>query len=93
VGETGITLTGTIRCAPDEVAIPSAAIPEHVRLTRTEPGCVHFVILPTADRCLFEVEERFADAAAFATHQARTRASPWWSRTGHMVREFRIRRG
>jgi hypothetical protein len=34
------------------------------------------------------VSERFRDEAAFAAHQARTRASAWWQITSHMARDF-----
>ena len=30
------------------------------------------------------------DEAAFAAHQARTRASDWWRATSHMARDFRV---
>jgi quinol monooxygenase YgiN len=87
-----VRLTGTIRCAPDEAERLRAAIPEHVALTRAEPGCVAFDIRATPDPCAFEVSERFRDAAAFEAHQARTRASAWWLITGHMPRDFEITR-
>ena len=87
-----VRLTGTFRCAPEETASLCAAIPGHVALSRAEPGCLAFDIRQTADPCVFEVSERFCDEAAFAAHQARTRASAWWTITGRMPRDFEITR-
>ena len=85
-----VSLTGAIRCAPDEVDLLRAAIPTHVRLTRAEPGCLAFDIRDTPDPCVFEVSELFRDRAAFEAHDARTRASAWWRITGHMPRDFAL---
>jgi quinol monooxygenase YgiN len=87
-----VRLTGTIRCAADEVKRLRAAIPEHVALSRAEPGCLAFDIRATADPCAYEVSERFVDQPAFEAHQARTRASAWWRETCHMPRDFEITR-
>jgi quinol monooxygenase YgiN len=87
-----VGLTGTIRCAPSEVESLRAAIAEHVRLSRAEPGCLAFKISDTPDPCAFAVSERFRDDAAFAAHQVRTRASTWWQITGHMPRDFETAR-
>jgi quinol monooxygenase YgiN len=84
-----IRLTGTMSCAPDEAATVRDALPDHVRLTRQEPGCLSFDIAETAPG-VFSVSERFADRAAFDAHQARTRASEWWQVTGHMARDFAV---
>ena len=88
----GVELTGTLRCRPDEVALLQAEIPRHVALTRAEAGCLAFEIRATPDPCSFEVAERFADEAAFAHHQSRTRTSDWWRLTHHMVRDFHVSR-
>ena len=84
-----IRLTGTLTCAPDEAEIIRAALPEHLRLTRAEPGCLSFDVTETAPG-VFSVSERFADRAAFEAHQVRTRASDWWQATRHMTRDFRL---
>lgn len=82
-----IRLTGTLTCAPEEVAAVRAALPEHIRLSRAEPGCIAFDVTETAPG-VFTIAERFADRAAFDAHQTRTRASGWWQATGHMPREY-----
>lgn len=84
-----IRLTGTLTCAPDEASAVRTALPEHIRLSRAEPGCLSFDVTETAPG-VFTVAERFADRAGFDAHRARTRASAWWQATGHMAREFTL---
>ena len=86
-----VTLNGVLTCAPEDIEIVLSALPEHLRLTRDEPGCICFEVeqLP-ASPCVFEVRECFADQAAFEAHQLRTRASRWWRLTSHMPRDFSI---
>lgn len=85
-----ITLTGHLICADaTEADIVRKHLPEHVRLTRAEAGCLSFNVLPTADPLVWQVDESFSDAAAFEAHQARTRASIWHRATAHVKRDFR----
>jgi len=84
-----IRLTCTQSCAPGEAGAVRAALPEHVRLTRAEPGCVSFDVTETAPG-VFAVSETFTDRAALGAHETRTRASAWWRITGHMARDFRL---
>ena len=84
-----IRLTGTLTCALEEAETVRAALPEHIRLSRAEPGCIAFDVSETAPG-VFTVAERFADRAAFDAHQTRTRASAWWQATGHMPRSFTL---
>jgi quinol monooxygenase YgiN len=84
-----IRLSGTMTCPPDEAEAVRAALPEHVRLTRSEPGCQAFRVTETAPG-VFSVSERFADRAAYEAHQDRTRASDWWRVTSHLSRKFEL---
>ncbi|MFB9150516.1 putative quinol monooxygenase [Roseovarius ramblicola] len=84
-----IRLTGTLTCARDDAHAVRAALPDHIRLSRAEPGCLSFDVTETAPG-VFTVAERFADRAAFDAHQTRTRASAWWQATGHMARDFTL---
>jgi quinol monooxygenase YgiN len=84
-----IRLTGTLTCAPAEVETVRAALPEHIRLSRAEPGCLAFDVTETAPG-EFSVSERFVDRSAFDAHQTRTRASDWWRVTAYMHRHFEI---
>lgn len=73
-----VELTGRLLCAdPDEAAAVRRHLPEHVALTRAEPGCLRFEVEPTEDPLVWTVSELFVDRAAFEAHQARIRSSPW----------------
>jgi len=86
-----IRLTGQMICAPHEVAAVARAAQVHIRLSRAEPGCRSFSLEQSGDDpCRWEVDETFANRAAFEAHQARTRDSDWWRITGHMVRRFEV---
>ncbi len=92
---TAITLAGFLICRSLEEADRTALLlPEHLRLTRAEPGCLGFdVFRSMADPVRFAVYETFRDRAAFEAHQARTRASPWWAATQHIPRDYKIEEG
>jgi len=86
-----IVITGTLTCTPGDLAMVSAALPDHIRLTRTEPGCISFSITPSPDTpCQFDIAERFVDRAAFDSHSARTRTSDWWQQTSHIPRDIEL---
>jgi len=85
-----VHLTGQLRCASrHEADLVRRHLPEHLRLTRAEPGCLAFDVAPTDDPLVWRVEEAFADRAAFRAHQRRTRASAWWTATATIAREYR----
>jgi len=47
---TSVTLTGQLICAtPEEAARVRAHLPDHIRLTRAEPGCLRFDAVATDD--------------------------------------------
>lgn len=83
-------LNGFLICATmDEADRVSEILPEHIRLTRAETGCLKFEVFRShEDPARFAVSETFRDKAAFEAHQARTRASAWWAATQHIRREF-----
>jgi quinol monooxygenase YgiN len=86
-----ITLTGTLTCSSAEEAdIVRTYLPEHIRLSREEPGCLTFNVVPTDDPLIWQLDESFTDRAAFEAHQARTRASDWYAATAHIGRDFHI---
>ena len=87
-----ITLSGRLICATEEEAARVRThLPEHLRLTRAEPGCLRFTVEPTDDPMVWQVEEAFTDAAAFGHHQARSRESRWAAATAGIRRVFRTR--
>jgi len=87
-----VRLTGFLICRSlEESDIVAAALPEHIRLTRAEVGCLSFDVLrSSADPCRFAVRETFRSPEDFDAHQVRTRASAWWIETQHIPRDFKI---
>lgn len=89
-----VHLTGQLICASDDEAeIARTYLPEHIRLTRAEPGCLSFEVTQTADPMIWQVKERFTDRTAFDAHQARTKVSEWGRRSVGIRREFRVSGG
>ena len=84
-----VRLSGTLICEPADAQVVRDALPEHIRLSRAEPGCLRFDVTETAP-CVFTVSEEFSDRAAFEAHQIRTRASAWWDATSHIPRDFQV---
>lgn len=87
-----VTLTGFLICRSlEEADRVSHMLPEHIRLTRAEPGCLKFEVLRShSDPCRFAVHERFTDKAAFEAHQARAKDSDWFRATRHIPREYEV---
>ena len=86
-----IRLTGHLFCAGEvQAALVTAHLPEHIRLTRAEPGCLSFEVRQSADPLVWEVAEVFSDRAAFDAHQARTAASAWGQATKGIERKYVI---
>lgn len=86
-----VHLSGRLVCADAaQAALVREYLPGHVRLTLEEPGCLSFAVSETADPLVWSVEEAFVDRAAFAAHQARTRASRWWEATAAIARDFTV---
>lgn len=86
-----IAVSGRLLCTASDLPIVSRLLPEHVRLTRAEPGCLAFHVVPSPnDPAVYLVDEVFENRAAFEAHQHRTRASAWGRATAHIPREFAI---
>jgi len=84
-----IRLTGHIDVPPDRLAAVSAALPEHIRLTRAEPGCVKFDVNPDPETSgRFLVSELFASSADFDAHQTRVRGADWGRITDTIARDY-----
>ncbi len=85
-----IHLTGRLICASEaQAALVREYLPAHIRLTRAEPGCLHFDV-SHAGAMTWDVRETFADRPAFDAHQLRTRASDWGRMTQAIAREYQI---
>lgn len=86
-----VRLTGRLICgSARDVEIVRTHLPEHVRLTIAEPGCISFNVFQSDDPMVWHVEECFSDKEAFEYHQRRTRASEWWSATTEIPRDYRV---
>ena len=86
-----ITLSGQLICTDDDEArIVRTHLPEHIRLTRAEPGCLSFEVTPTDDPLVWQVDEVFSTQADFDAHQARTAASDWGRASKGIRRDFKI---
>ena len=61
-----VTLTGYIVVPPDDLARVLAELPNHIELTRNEPGCIAFEVTQApSDPYRFDVAEEFQDRQAF----------------------------
>jgi quinol monooxygenase YgiN len=86
-----IRLRGQLVCmTQDEVQAVRTHLPDHLSLTRAEPGCLTFEVTETDDPMVYEVMEAFRDRASFDAHQARTRESAWFAATRGILRDFRL---
>ncbi len=86
-----IRLRGQLICmSEDEAHAVRAHLPQHMALTRAEPGCLGFHVTETDDPLVWEVMEAFRDRASFDAHQARTRAGAWFAATRLILRDFRM---
>jgi quinol monooxygenase YgiN len=86
-----VRLTGQLRCKDlEETRLVVDHLPEHVALTRAEPGCVSFHVARTLDPLVWHVDECFEDEAAFRAHQARVATSDWGRRTAGIERRYSI---
>lgn len=86
-----IIVSGRLICeTTDQADRVRDHLPEHIRLTRAEPGCEMFEVTQTDDPLVWHVKERFTDQTAFEDHQARTRNSEWARQTADIQRDFNI---
>jgi quinol monooxygenase YgiN len=86
-----IRVTGTLTCTTaDDADIVARLLPEHIRLSRAEAGCLNFDVTVSDDPLVWVLDETFADRAAFDAHGVRTRGSAWFAATAHLSRDFRV---
>lgn len=84
------TLTGTLTCQTEaDLALVKTYLPEHIRLSRAEPGCLKFEVTQSEDPMVWHLDEAFKDAAAFEAHQTRTKASIWAEKSAGLARDFK----
>ncbi|OJH43379.1 GNAT family N-acetyltransferase [Paracoccus sp. SM22M-07] len=84
-----VELHGSLTCTDmGQMMTALSLLPDHVELSRAEPGCLRFDITQAEDPMVWTLSEVFADADAFAAHQARTADSVWGRDSGDMARDF-----
>ncbi len=87
-----VRLTGQLLCeSQQEARLVVEHLPAHIALTRGEPGCVSFDVSQSSDPLVWQVEECFADEAAFRAHQDRVAGSEWGHVTVGIQRRYSIR--
>lgn len=87
----GVTLTGYIDVPPADLPAVKAALPQHIRATQDEPGCITFRVTQDAEiETRFHVYERFESAAAFKAHQARAKGTAWAKAAESAVRVYDV---
>ena len=86
-----VTLQGYIVVPEDELLAVRAALPEHIRLTRQEPGCLEFNVEEVSGKPgRFDVFEIFLTMMDFESHQARVKSSDWGVVTKNVQRHYTI---
>ncbi|OCX63124.1 hypothetical protein BFP70_13015 [Thioclava sp. SK-1] len=87
-----VHLSGILICqTKEDAARVRVMLPDHIRATLAEPGCLMFEVTQMPDAPLqFRVTESFLDEASFQAHQQRTHNSPWGQSTAHMERRYHI---
>lgn len=87
-----VTLSGYVLAAPEDLHAVLKALPEHVRLTRAETGCLVFNVTQDSTNPLrFTVYEEFTDQAAFKAHQERIKGTAWRAASQNMSRHYDIK--
>ena len=86
-----VILQGYIVVSDSDLKAVKAELPNHIRLTRAEAGCIVFnVVQDSQTPNLFDVYEKFADQAAFEQHQTRVKGSYWGQVASNVERHYSI---
>lgn len=84
-----VALEGRLICADAaQMMTALAMLPEHVELSRAEPGCLRFDVWQDDDPLVWNLAELFRDDVAFSAHQDRMAASPWGRESRALTRDF-----
>jgi|LGVE01.1.fsa_nt_gb quinol monooxygenase YgiN len=87
----GVILSGHLDVPDGDIATVEAHLPNHIRLSRAEDGCISFnVCIDPQNPNRYLVDEEFTTQAAFDVHQARVESSEWGQVTAHLHREYKI---
>lgn len=84
-----VAVSGHLTCHdPAQMLLVLDLLPQHVTLSRAEPGNLRFDLTQAEDPMRWRLDELFADDAAFALHGARTADSRWGKESGGLARDF-----
>lgn len=87
-----VILEGYIIVSDGDLPRVLQELPNHIRLTKEEEGCLSFSVLQRPDEPnAFDVFEEFADRTAFETHQRRSRRSVWGEITANVERHYEVK--
>ncbi|MCT1829127.1 putative quinol monooxygenase [Brevibacterium luteolum] len=86
-----VRLTGQLICTDaHELAVVEEHLPDHIARTRAELGCLASSVDQTREPLIWQVSERFADPAAFATHQERVASNERGQATAGIERRYSV---
>lgn len=86
-----IILSGFIIVPEADLKAVLEKLPEHIRKTQQEDGCLVFKIEEDpANPCQFQVYEEFINKTAFEEHQARVQVSEWGQVSRNVSRHYKI---
>lgn len=84
-----VSLTGQLICADAaQMTLSLDLLEDHSRLSRAEPGNLRFDLAQAEDPLIWELNELYADDAAFEAHRARLRDSRWGRESQGIRRDF-----
>ena len=87
-----VILSGYVVATKEDLPAIVAALPEHIRLTRAESGCIVFNVKQDSENlCRFNVYEEFIDQISFDKHQARIKNTKWSHATKNLLRHYKIK--
>ncbi|TQS72835.1 antibiotic biosynthesis monooxygenase [Rhodobacteraceae bacterium] len=86
-----VHLFGQLKCTSEaQCAAVRVHLPTHISLSRAEPGCLNFEVIPGDDPMIWLVRESFLDRPSFEAHQARMKGSAWAEATVDIEREYQV---
>ncbi|MEM7366147.1 MAG: antibiotic biosynthesis monooxygenase [Pseudomonadota bacterium] len=86
-----VALAGYIIVPPRDLDAVIKELPNHISLTKSEPGCLSFDVIQSTENPLrFDVSELFESQLAFEEHQTRVQSSYWGEVTRRVERHYKI---
>ncbi|WP_199259339.1 GNAT family N-acetyltransferase [Paracoccus binzhouensis] len=84
-----VALSGRLICKDTaQMLLALDLLTEHVALSRAEPGNLRFDLAQADDPLVWELNELYADEAAFQAHRARLHGSRWGRESHGIERDF-----